>query len=540
MRDNVVFRGRAGWVGRMLRALAQVAVISALGVASTGCGALSALTNPEAAWAFEEPAPMSVVVRRAELAHETAEQVDRLMGKTPVDDESTWVPETSLKKDEAQALLASFGTNDTYNSAKGQKLRVTVAEAYVSRFTTICSDEEQHQSLLAATSDKLQPAFDEIARLQDDIAEIETKIAEVEKKLDDEKTPEGEKEQLEKSKEDLEAQVEKIEESYDPKVEKFVALVREESAKVDEKKKKTIAPAVVNMRRAVDEAKNNNSVALLRYPMAVTGLHNELEPTAKRIVADVIEEQVGKRPDMTSLKPEVKLEGTDVKLSLNGLSPSDLASMSIDEILEETTLRMGGYVGRVMILIGYADETQRKLDFQAQVLDAWLEGMKIDQATFAGAGENLKELKVESGPAAGGKNAKVAIDASKLGKFMPGGVRTSACSLKKKKAKEPEPETEVAAVEEEPAKDKAKSAKDKPAKDKPAKTADKPAKDKPAKTADKPKAGSSKDGSPSGQPSGKPTAQPTKPASEGSSPPSGSDPGRCDIVVTTAEGSVCM
>jgi len=236
MSEKVVFGGRFGWVGRTLRAVPFV-VISALGIASTGCGALSALTNPDAAWALDEPAPMSVVVRRAELAHATAEQVDRLMGKTPVDDESTWVAETSLKKDEAQAMLASFGTNDTYGSAKGQKLRVTVAEAYVSRFSTICSDEEQHESLLAATSPKLQPVFDEIARMQDDIASVEVKIAEIDKKLDDDKTPDAEKEKLEKSKEDLEAQIEKIEESYDPKVEKFVALVREESAKVDEKKK---------------------------------------------------------------------------------------------------------------------------------------------------------------------------------------------------------------------------------------------------------------------------------------------------------------
>jgi hypothetical protein len=50
----------------------------------TGCGALGALANPKAAWAIQEPAPMSVVVRRAEVAHATAQEVDRLLGNTGI------------------------------------------------------------------------------------------------------------------------------------------------------------------------------------------------------------------------------------------------------------------------------------------------------------------------------------------------------------------------------------------------------------------------------------------------------------------------
>ncbi len=518
----------SGWVGRALRALPVVIHVSAaalLGIGSTGCGALAALTNPEAAWAFDEPAPMSVVVRRAELAHATAEQVERLMGQTPVDDDSTWIPETSLKKDEAQALLTSAGTNDTYGSAKGQKLRVTAAEAYVTRFSTICSSEEQHPSLLAATSPKLQSSYEDIARIQDEIGAVEAKIGDVDKALDKEGVADAEKEKLEKQKEALEAQIDKLEESYDPKVEDFVKLVREEAGKLDEAKKKSIGVAVVNLRRAVEEAKNNNSVALLRYPMAVAGLTGELEPTAKRVVADVIEEKVGKRPDMTSLKPEVKLEGTDVKLTLNGLSPSELASLSPDELLEEATLRLGGYVGRVMVLIAYADDTQRILDFQSKVLDAWLEGMKIDSATFPGAGESLADLKVESGPAAGQQAKKLDIDRSKLGRFMPGGVRTSGCS-RKVKTKPAEEETEVAEADAEEKAPKGKADKGKPAASKPA----------PAKTAQKDKKEPAKASKPAK--SSGPTV-PVKSEAPASGPAT-NDPGRCDIVVTTAEGSTCM
>ena len=35
---------------------------------TTGCGPLSAFANPKVAWAIQDPAPMSVVVRRADAA----------------------------------------------------------------------------------------------------------------------------------------------------------------------------------------------------------------------------------------------------------------------------------------------------------------------------------------------------------------------------------------------------------------------------------------------------------------------------------------
>jgi hypothetical protein len=524
----------ASRVLRVLRAVplfVHVAAVGTLGVGTTGCGALSALTNPQAAWALDESTPVAVVVRRAELARATSEQVERLMGQTGVNDESEWIPETSLKKDDAEAILASTGSNDTYASAKGVKLRVTVAEAYVSRFSTICSEEDEHPSLLASTSPKLQSSYEEIARQQDDIGRLEAKIGDIDKELGKDGTSDARKAELEKQKEDLEGQIEKIEDAYDPKVEAFVALVREEAAKLSPEKKKSIGIALVNLRRAVEEAKNNNSVALLRYPMALPNLHNELEGSAKRVVADVIEEKTGKRPDMSGLKPEVKMENGDVKVSLNGLSPSDLLSLSPDEVIEETSLRLVGYVGRVTLLIAYADETQRALDFQASVLDAWMEGMKVDASSFPGTGDNLAELKVESAPGGKAKNAKeTKIDVSKLGRFMPGGVRTSGCS-RKVKSKEPEEETEVAEVVEEPKEKDAKGGK-------PAKTAqkDKPKekqKDKP-KEKDKPKATAAAS---SGQ---KPPASSSKPSGEQPAPISSPDPARCDIVVTTAEGSKCM
>ena len=63
------------------------------------------------------------------------------------------------------------------------------------------------------------------------------------------------------------------------------------AGKSDEATKKRLAVVLVNLRRAAEAAKNDNSVVLLRYPMAMTGLPSDLQSTAKRVLADVIEEQ---------------------------------------------------------------------------------------------------------------------------------------------------------------------------------------------------------------------------------------------------------
>src|SRR5690242_18374006 len=85
-------------------ALVLIGVFAML-LGTTGCGVLAAVTNPKAAWAITESTPLSVVVRRAEAAHATAEQVQRLVGDTGVDENSNWLDKTSLKKEDAQAVM---------------------------------------------------------------------------------------------------------------------------------------------------------------------------------------------------------------------------------------------------------------------------------------------------------------------------------------------------------------------------------------------------------------------------------------------------
>src|SRR5207244_2746024 len=109
----------------------------------TGCGALSAMANPKAAWALQEPAPMAVILRRADAARATATNVDRLLSATAVDASSKWVPKVALKKADAEAALKEIGSDPDYVVPKGAKIRVVQAEAWAKVLAELCPHESK-------------------------------------------------------------------------------------------------------------------------------------------------------------------------------------------------------------------------------------------------------------------------------------------------------------------------------------------------------------------------------------------------------------
>lgn len=492
-------------VGVWSRNWLKVGLLGTILVASTGCGALGALSNPKAAWALDESTPMSVVVRRAEIASMTAQEVDRLISETGLDDDSAWVAETGLKKDEAKTLLERIAADETYAAgAKGGKLRVAPAEAWYAHLSGICTKESQHDNLLQATSAALADSYKELGQLHADVSRLKTEKAELETAS---KAKGANEADFEKRIDEMDAKIDKAEDAIAPKEEAFLKSVRDEAGKADEATKKRVAVALINLRRAVDDAKTMNSVALLRYPMAITSLQDDVQRSAKRVVGDVIEEQTGKRPDLGSLKPEVKIDGTDVKLTMAGLSATELLSMKPDEVIEETALRLTSYVGRVLTLIAFADETQNRLSFQAKVLDAWIEGMKITPS--ADAGDEI-DVVVDTSTA---KKEKAESAGSKM-RHTHGGVRTTKCEATRK-------DVAVAVADPEPAPKKGASKKA---------TVSATATGNTKKSPNKPAAGNA----PAVQSGQGPLADPP-PSVKGDK---GDKP--CDIVVSNAEGNYCL
>jgi hypothetical protein len=244
-----------------------------------------------------------------------------------------------------------------------------------------------------------------------------------------------------------------IEALYEPALEKLLAAVGKSAAAASSDDKKVMGPIVLNLIEAVDDAQNANSAAVMQYPMAVPGMQDDLPAAVKRFVADVVEEQTDSRPDMSSFSPDVKLEGGDVKLSLNGIPAEKLGDLDVEELLTEVTLRTTKYVERAATLAVYIADTEDRLSFQSDLLEVWQGGL---QATVEGTdgAVDISDLEVASA-AAGAKPAASAKSAQKegeegeegkaqvSGKRSVAGIRVAACAgaeptQKVVKADEPE------------------------------------------------------------------------------------------------------
>jgi hypothetical protein len=378
---------------------------------ATGCGVMSAITNPKAGWALREPAPMAVILRRADAARATAASVERLLAATPVDATSKWIPKLAIKKADAEATLDVIGADPDYVVPKGAKLRVVQAEAWAKLLADTCPHESKFPSVMAQVSAELGTAYADIASQAKKVAKLKGDKADEEAALDKPDISSADREEHEKKKREIEEQLDKTEAEYKPKVEAFLAKVRELGPKATPEAKKQVPVALAVMKRAVDDAKVANSVALIRYPMAMPGMPQELKSQAKRIVADVIEDRTGHRPSLEKFDPDIKLEGGSPKLTLNGLPPDAMASLKPDALLGEVTNRSKDYVVKVLTLTPYIAETEEQLDLETEVIKALMDGLSVEEGKIEGAGDDLGELKVEvddlsAAAAASGKGGK--------------------------------------------------------------------------------------------------------------------------------------
>ncbi|MDB4941188.1 MAG: uncharacterized protein JWP97_722 [Labilithrix sp.] len=118
-------------VVRWTRSIGISACLAGLLAMGTGCGAISAAANPKVAWALSDPAPMSVVVRRADVAEKTALEVDRVMTDTPASDESTWLAHVGPKQEESTAMLGEVRKHQLYApGSAGAGARIVPAEVW--------------------------------------------------------------------------------------------------------------------------------------------------------------------------------------------------------------------------------------------------------------------------------------------------------------------------------------------------------------------------------------------------------------------------
>jgi hypothetical protein len=125
-------------IGRWVQTLGTTALLGTLVATGTGCGALAAAANPKVAWAIGDPAPMSVVVRRADVAEKTAKQVDRVMTETPANDDSAWLATVGPQTDDATKTLADLRQHSLYAAGgPGAGARIVPAEVWAKSLAAI-------------------------------------------------------------------------------------------------------------------------------------------------------------------------------------------------------------------------------------------------------------------------------------------------------------------------------------------------------------------------------------------------------------------
>ena len=123
---------------RWAQTIGVTAFLATVVATGTGCGAISAAANPKVAWALQDPAPMSIVVRRADVAEKTALQVDRVMTDTPASDDSAWLAKVGPQQDESKATLAEVRNHQLYApGSAGAGARVVSAEVWAKSLAKI-------------------------------------------------------------------------------------------------------------------------------------------------------------------------------------------------------------------------------------------------------------------------------------------------------------------------------------------------------------------------------------------------------------------
>jgi hypothetical protein len=173
---------------------------------------------------------------------------------------------------------------------------------------------------------------------------------------------------------------------------------------------------LVNLRQAVDDASIADGAAAVRYPLALKSLPDSVLEVVPVIVADIVEEQTGSRPIMNGFKPDVKLDGMDVKLTLNGLSPDDLGKLSLGDLTTEAISRTKKWVIHAVTLIAAVSSTKDQLSFEQDTLDALLEGFTANgwKRTAAATIPGGDDARVASAKAAK-PHAHKAASAAKVG-----------------------------------------------------------------------------------------------------------------------------
>lgn len=122
----------------------------------------SVMTNPTKAWALNEPAPLTVVIHRQDSADATAQQVERLLLRTPTGEGSTWPGELQLTDEQVREGQHAAAGHPYY---AGNQLKVMPASIWADALSRVAPEPEaakpaptEGETTPAETNPELVPA----------------------------------------------------------------------------------------------------------------------------------------------------------------------------------------------------------------------------------------------------------------------------------------------------------------------------------------------------------------------------------------------
>lgn len=353
--------------GRAATGCALFGILSVM----TGCGALGAMANPKVAWAINDPAPMTVVVRRADAADSTSKQVNRLLNATPASPDSDWLKNVGPKPEDAAADMKALTQDPLYAQSHA---RIVAAEVWLRTLGDLQSTDGSSPNVLGIVSKDLGDQYAQITAKEQEIAGLDAQIEQEKTARDAKGVSDADKKAHDKNVDDLKKQKSAKEDEVDPLKKKFLAAAKDSAAKTPADARDAVANALVNLRQAVEDATIADGAAAVRYPLAVTSMLDSVKQMVPVFVADIIEEQTGKRPSLQGLQPNVTLDGMTPSITLNGLSKDDMGKISMGDLTTETVSRTKNWVGHALGLLGSISSTKDALSFEEDTLDSLLDG----------------------------------------------------------------------------------------------------------------------------------------------------------------------
>jgi hypothetical protein len=278
-----------------------------------------------------------------------------------------------ITQPQAQKILLEASKSGIYQN---QPADIMAVEVWAKLLPELNANGGEHPSLLARIHPELDEHYAAVVEKRAAFVTAREEATRAQEKLDKEedKLDHAAKNAAKARLEVLEAKADAANAAFEDAKDAFIPEAKAIAAKVGAPVRDETGPIIVRFREAVADADTANGAAMVRYPLAVTSLVGDAQKQAAVFLADIIEEKSGKRPTLDGVTPTVSLDGITPEIGINGLSSKHLGKLNVADVTQEAVKRTGEWVTKAASLMVWAPSTSAALSYQADVLDAILEG----------------------------------------------------------------------------------------------------------------------------------------------------------------------